>query len=192
MRYHIPGLAQLAMLLSIFVAPAQGQEAAPLLARSLSELSQQVRPGENLVVTGRDGREETGRLETATATHLVLNVHGAVRKFAESDLGLVQRHERDSLVNGALIGAAAGGLPVALLLLAATASGDLDCRLGPGCAAGILLWTGIGTGIGVAVDAAVRRKRTIFLAPSGNAGPRVSLAPIIGRERKGVAMVVRF
>ena len=95
----------------------------------------------------------------------------------------VERRRNDSVLNGALIGAAAG-----------VASGLFVCRMmepwevcndpGPLVRVGA-----VGAAIGIGVDALIRKREVVDL-PAGSA--QVYVAPVAGRGAKGLQVAVRF
>ena len=91
--------------------------------------------------------------------------------------------QSDSLLNGALIGAGAG---VASGLVFCTMMEPWrNCRDDYGA---MLKVGAIGAGIGMGIDALIRKK--IYQSASGSA--EVHAAPLIGRRVKGVRLSVRF
>ena len=60
------------------------------------------------------------------------------------------------------------------------------------CAVGGLVWTGIGPAIGVGIDALVKGDITVMKAPAPGAKTRVSVAPVVQRERRGVVFTIGF
>lgn len=94
-----------------------------------------------------------------------------------------QARESDSLLNGALIGAAAG-----------VASGLFLCRLSEpwrNCVddVGPMIRIGaIGAGIGIGIDALIRR--TIYQSPDGAA--RLHAEPLMGRRGGGLQLSLDF
>ena len=97
--------------------------------------------------------------------------------------GATNVRESDSLLNGALIGAGAG--VASGLFLCTLTEPWRNCRddFGPMAKIGA-----IGAGIGMGVDALIRKR--IYRSASG-AG-EVHVAPILGRRAKGVWLSVRF
>ena len=56
-----------------------------------------------------------------------------------------------------------------------------------------LLIAGVGTGIGVGVDALIPgRKQVVYRAPGASGSARLSLAPVITPRTKGVAVAYSF
>jgi hypothetical protein len=99
----------------------------------------------------------------------------------------LQPHERqsDSVLNGALIGA---GVAVASgLLFCTTMEPWENCRddVGPMLKIGAL-----GAGIGIAVDALIRGRRTDHATASGAA--EIHAAPVVGLDARGLKLSVRF
>jgi hypothetical protein len=91
--------------------------------------------------------------------------------------------ESDTLLNGALIGA---GTAIASGLVFCTLMEPWDnCRddVGPMIKIGA-----IGAGIGMAIDALIRKK--VYQSASG--GTEVHAAPILGRRSKGLQLSVSF
>ena len=95
----------------------------------------------------------------------------------------IERRRNDSVLNGALIGAAAG-----------VASGLLLCRTmepwevcndpGPLVRVGAL-----GAAIGIGIDALIRKREVIYQRPEA---AQVHVAPLVGRGTKGVQLGLRF
>ena len=112
----------------------------------------------------------------------VVSITSAASAQAPSTSGVAVR-QSDSLLNGALIGAGAG-----------VASGLMFCRLmepWQNCRDdfGSMLKAGaIGAGIGMGIDALIRKK--VYQSASG--GAAVYAAPILGRRGQGLRLSVRF
>jgi hypothetical protein len=107
----------------------------------------------------------------------------AVRRLSTTERAQTSRRESDSVLNGALIGA---GAAVATGLLICTRTEPWEnCRddVGP-----MLRIGAIGAGIGIAIDALIRRK-----VPSDTTdAARVHATPIVARETRGVRVSSRF
>jgi hypothetical protein len=98
------------------------------------------------------------------------------RIFTEDSVRRIKAH--DSPVNGVLIGTGAG-------LLGAFVIGATCNELG--CVVPFILSIGLGPGLGKAIDEAM--ERTIY-APT--AGTTVTISPLLGRNRFGVAAQIRL
>jgi hypothetical protein len=143
-------------------------------------------PGTTVWVTDSSGHEEKMRIVAVSNDSMTANTSDGVRRLRMSEINRVRVRQSDSLVNGALIGAGA-----------AVASGLFFCRLmepwdvclnnnvGP------MLRTGaLGAGIGIAIDALIRGRRTIYEAGPGSM--RLEAAPIIARRAGGLQVSISF
>jgi hypothetical protein len=120
---------------------------------------------------------------------LDLTVSGTARQFRSTDVTTIEKRGSDSLKNGALIGLAIGGGigGVGMIALAATA----EDHVGAFMVVGVLMYGGIGAGIGAGFDALIEGDRVIY-SRSGSAGARLTIAPIVSRDRKGARVSLRF
>lgn len=156
-------------------------------ARSLDELRDRVKPGATVTITDEEGREVTGKITDLSTSTLALMVKGVERRFDEREIALVQQRQRDPEWNGAAIGAGILGGLMAVLILPECEASSGDCTVA------VLCFTGVGAGIGTAVDATVQGKSTIFLRPGGGARANaVSLSPLVSPRSAGVRLAVRF
>ena len=111
-----------------------------------------------------------------------LNLDNAVRTYA-ADAARVQGRKSDSLLNGALIGAGAG-VGAGLLLCSLTEPWEV-CRQD---AAGMLKVGALGAGIGIAIDALIRRRTTDPTAP----GASLHAAPVVSKRVVGAQVRLNF
>ena len=165
-------LGGLALALWVLSAPpARAQD-------TFDDLVHRIRQGQTVIVIDQQGGKTQGRVESVSPTALVVN-YGLSQTFAPSEVRLVKKP--DHVWDGAIKGAAFGVIPAVLF-------GALDCD---DCVPGALaaLSIGVGAGAGVAIDALFGPK-TVFRG--GSPPPRVSLAPIVGRHRRGVSASFRF
>lgn len=108
----------------------------------------------------------------------------AAHRLAAQATVRVDRRRNDSVLNGAIIGAAAG-VASGLFLCRLTEPWE-NCRddVGPMVRIGAL-----GAGIGIAIDALIRERETVYI-PAGSS--QVYVAPVARRGAKGVQVAVRF
>lgn len=148
---------------------------------SFAELPQRLNVGDTVTVDRVDGAQTRGHLVRMTPDSLVV-------KTAADDIALASDQVRrisvccDSLLNGALIGLAAGavlGVSASRSIAENTPSYGFDLLAG-----GIL--GGIGAGLGVGIDALIRTHKTVYQAPRVSA--QVSLAP----RRQQVSLRLRW
>ena len=182
----------MAILTVIFWCGVPGSEqAAAQQAGSFEQLQVLVKPGDTVVVIDMYGRSTKGKIEGLSRESLRLKSSGSIREFGQRDAVEIKQRRSDSLANGALIGAAVGGGIGALGTIAMCESGW--CRgNGAEVAAAIGVYTGIGTAIGVGIDALVRSRQTIYRSFPQTAFSRVHVAPLIGSGRRGVALKWSF
>ena len=165
-------LGGMALALGVLSAsPARAQDTFDDLARKIHE-------GQQVIVIDRLGTKTEGRIATLSSGTLVVSA-ALPRTFAPSDVRQVLKPDR--MWDGAIKGAAFGVIPAVLF-------GVFDCeQCVPGWLAALSI--GAGAGVGFGIDALMGPK-TVF---RGSAQPpRVSLAPIVGRDRRGVAASVSF
>ena len=174
---------QVAALLLLIIPSAEAQQ----IAGTFDQLRVLVKPGDTLTVTDSTGQRMRGRLAELSASSLRLDVSGGLRQFQDSDIDTIEKRGSDSLKNGALIGmAVSGGLAVLGMAASGVASED------PGFfVAGTLLYSGIGAGIGVGIDALIEGRHVIY-ARSNSAKMTLAIAPILSRSRKGVLLSLRL
>jgi hypothetical protein len=172
--------------LSLVVAPgASAQE----LAGTFDQLRVLVAPGQTVTVIDQAGQKTTGEIVTLSATSLRLAVAGTVRDLGERDVAQIRQRRPDSLANGAKIGFGVG-LALGVLGGVALASTGEEGAWGYALV-GAALYAGLGTGVGVGVDALIESEQPIFVARQSG-GMAARLRPIVGAGRRGVQFVFRF
>ena len=160
---------------------------------SFNLLATRLKVGDTVWVTDAQGREIAGRVRDLSPTSLLLDAGGTPQDFEAARVGTIRPQPKDPLRNGALWGALAGAV-----------TGALSCLVNPQCggddeiaAAVTLGLAGVGAAagaaIGAGVDAAVKGpKLIVYAAPAARGGSRLSLAPMITRRAKGVAVSFTF
>lgn len=161
------------LLITLIVAALPTLATAQPVA-SFTELPQRLNVGDTVTVDRMDGTQTRGQLVRMTPDLLMV-------KTAADEVALASDQVRriavccDSLVNGTLIGLAAGsvfGVLVARSITEHSSSIESDVIGGA-------IFGGIGAGLGVGLDALIRTHKTVYQAPRVSA--RVSLAP--GRQQ---------
>jgi hypothetical protein len=179
-----------------FVAGQENPPAAQMAGPSDAEaIRQRLKEGQKVRVTDDQGREWQGRIEALAPDNLVLLMKDRQRRDVPYVAILRIDRPHDTLANGALIGFLSGAV---YGLLAVVAEENADCEPGgffscgdPTAAAYVVLppvLGGIGAGIGVAIDALIRRDPTLFRRGDS----RVMLAPSLGRGVRGLSLSVRW
>ena len=147
MKHYIAGVLAVTFWYAIpGVAEVLAQQAS-----SFDQLGMLVKPGDKVEVLGADGTSTKGKIENFTPASLRLATNGKICDYAQRDAIEIKEKKGDSLLNGALIGAATGaGLGLAEWI----SSGGCDCTSGD--VVGIVgLTAAMGAGIGIGIDALI-------------------------------------
>jgi hypothetical protein len=153
-----------------------------------------VKGGQKVSVTTDGGEVLEGRIDAITADGLSIRTAAASADVPFEQVVRIDR-PHDGLGNGALIGLGTGA---ALGLIAAAADDDhghcdnlYTCSDygGGGYAAVTLLGAGLGTAVGVAVDALVHGKREIYRRTGGR---HVTASPAFGRGVRGAVVSITW
>ena len=129
-----------------------------------------LRPEMTVWITDTSGREQRGRVIKVTPELITLAADGDVRQMRASEVTRIRERQGDPVWHGAVVGAGvmlATGLSLCRLMEPWDACDD------PGP---IVQMAAVGGGIGVAVDALVRGRRTVYEAP--RRGTSVRVVPI--------------
>jgi hypothetical protein len=167
-----------------FLTFAPSQLSAQQQANSFEQLQLLVKPGDTVTVTDVNGALSRGIIAELSRTTIRLGVGGVARDLTEADVLQIRQRRSDSLKNGAVIGAIAGGA-FGLLGMIIVCAEEEDC--GAWVVPVFGLYTAMGTGIGVGVDALIVREQIIYQRPS-----RAGFRPIFSGGRKGIAFSVSF
>jgi hypothetical protein len=148
------------------------------------DFSNLLRPGMTVWITDSSGHEQRVRIVSVSGDAVTLSADGAPRRLAADDIRRIEVRQSDSLLNGAVIGA--GAAIASGLFLCTRSEPWQNCRddVGPMLRIGAL-----GAGAGIVLDALIRGRRTIYAA-SGGASVRV--APVLGRDVRGLQFSVHF
>jgi len=163
---------------------------------SFDQLGMRLKPGDRIWVTDAKGREVEGRIQRVWADALTIETETSTT-FPARDVSLIREVRPDSLRNGTLIGlGVGGGLAAAWCLGAAASSHSSSVSAGVECAEGFIVFGGLGTLLGLVIDAAVPGKGLVVYRASGASGvpghARLSLAPVITPRTKGVVLSISF
>ena len=154
---------------------------------TVDALSTHLTIGQVVTITEINGNRSQGRITDLTGSTIVLRLDSDEQRSLSAST--VRRVDvKDSLLNGALIGFAAGAVPGAVFgnfvrLLCESESGRCDAA--PVVAGA--MFGAFGAGLGAGIDALIRRSVTV--SPNH---PKISVAPLIEPRRRGLMMSVRF
>ena len=175
-----PGFLGLTFVLMWATADAQP------VASSLAELKGLATVESKVTVIDTKGQEFRGTIADASESLLSLRIGSEIRRFDAKDVRSVRVRKEDSLVNGALIGAAVGGGLTSLLFL------DNECRDDPACYGAVAVYAGIGALAGLGIDALIHRTVVAYTAPRPSAQHLLTVAPMMARGRRGVWLTIAF
>ena len=188
----ISALAGVVMLAGL-VESASAQD----IATSFDQLRGQLKPGQTIIVKGSNGRTTRGKLGELSPTEIEIlvretgldgrDVFKPRPRLSEKDVAEIEIEQSDSLLNGTLIGLAAGGWPWLFCLK--------DCYYNEAGAEHLLptifaYTTAIGAGLGLVIDHSIKDRVTVFLAPERRIG--LHIAPILSATATGLQMSFRF
>ena len=143
----------------------------PTLAQTNAEsIRTRVKDGQKVSITDDQGQEFKGRIGTVAADGLRMLVDGKSVDVAYDRIVRID-HPHDSLANGALIGFGVGAA-MGLAAIAADSGCDpvvIGCSEpdAGGYVAGTLLLGGLGTAVGVGIDALIHHDREIYRRGAG-------------------------
>jgi hypothetical protein len=151
-----------------------------------AEIRGRLKDGQKIFIVDDQGREWKGRVVGLGADGLTLLVGSHRTDVQYSRIVRIDR-PRDGVWDGALIGL---GIGAGLGLLGALAAASDDggwASPDPGDVARIapLVLGGIGAGIGLGLDAAIRRETNLY---QRHEAARISLFPVLGRSSGGLAV----
>jgi hypothetical protein len=177
-------IALVFLLMSFGFSEAHAQE-----ATSFEQLKLLVKPGDTVTVRESSGQITKGKIAAMTGSSLRLVSGSGIRDMADRDVVEVRQRRGDSLGNGAINGAIAGA---AFGTLSAFLG---DCLSDP-CAgervAVIGVVTGLGAGIGVGIDALIIKTKVVYRGPLRESNIRLNITPVMDKQRKGIAVSMRF
>lgn len=146
-------------LVLLVVAGSGSNADAQTVLRAQGDLRTLLNPGMTVWITDSTGREDRMRIVDVSDETITTATTAGTRSVRTSDVMRVRTRQSDSLLNGALIGAGAG-----------VASGLFLCRLTEpwevcrGNVGAMFRIGALGAGIGIAVDALIRGRKTIYEA----------------------------
>ena len=183
MRLMIPFVV---VALLIFSPSAFAQSA----VGSLAALESRLPVGTAVVVTERGGTQVRGTVRGIAPDGLVLLVRRAVKRYAESDLALIEMRQTDNLLDGTVYGASIGA-GLGLVLYVAACGFDRCDGIGQVFAGYVFT----GSVIGLCVDAAVRPLRPVYISGLKTASAHSrswGIAPIVASNAKGAVLSLTF
>jgi hypothetical protein len=153
-------------------------------ASSLGALTGQIPAGEVVYVTDGAGTTVRGKLIGITNDAVQLRVNATTRDIRANDVARIQWQKRDSPLTGVLIGGAIGAIPGIYWLIA-------DPNECTGLCPEDYVAIGVGALVGGLIDRAMKKKITVYDSASRRS-TKLTISPILVRERKGLRVAVTF
>ena len=181
---------RLAMIAAVAViimmpSPSAAQEPPETPPAAFQDLPLLVNLGDRITVTDDTGRVLQGDLVDISPSALSVLVAGTRYDLQESKYTVTSQRRQDSLKNGALLGFLAGaGSTAAALAWSDGYFYPVQWATFP------LIMGGAGAGIGILVDSMITKSTLIF--SERKSVRRVSVAPLLSRDRKGVTVSLGF
>jgi hypothetical protein len=163
--------------------------ATPLFAQAPpsagTELESALLPGTTAWITESSGHEYKATILNVSGHIVTVTAGRQTRSLSTADVRRVRVRQSDSLMNGALIGA--GSAVASGLWFCTLMESWENCRDDSGSIAAI---TALGAGIGVAIDALLRDRRTLYEA--GTSSTELRIAPMLAPHARGLQIALRF
>jgi hypothetical protein len=182
MRAYGPRWLKRIAVLILFAASTSSVASAQTLPRTLETV---LIPGRTVWITNSAGREDKARIVSVSGDMVTTTAGDDIRHIRTIDIMRVRARQSDSLLNGALIGVGAG-VASGLFLCTRTEPWE-NCRddVGPMFRIGA-----VGAGVGIAIDALIRGRRTIYEVTQRAA--RLRATPIAAQHAGGLQVSLSF
>ena len=150
----------------------------------VGSLTEQVPAGEVVYVTDTAGTTVRGTLMGISNDVVELRINATTRDIRANDVARIQWQKRDSVLNGIVIGGVVGAIPGIYWLIA-------DPNECTGLCAEDYVAIGVGVLVGAFVDRAIKKKVTVYDS-AARRSTKLTVSPILGRERTGLRVAVTF
>ena len=170
------------LLLAFFESrQALAQDEAPQVDPAFIQLQNALKTDDTLTITSDNGSKVKGRLIEITDDHILLRVKNGQQSIAAPQIVKVGKRKNGVLL-GAIVGAGAS-IPFALAL------SSYAYNEGASQASFALVPVMMGLGIGIGIDALLPSTRTVY---DHNSQRRVTVSPVIDRDRMGGRITLKF
>lgn len=166
-------------------SPSAAQERAEASATSFHELPLRLSLGDRITVTDNAGRALQGSLVDLSPSALSVLADGVQYELQETDVASIRQRRPDSVKNGAWTGFFVG------VAVAAASLNDTEAGHYPGIVLAVAgLYGGAGAGIGALLDLSRTGSHVVY--KTRGSARSVSVAPLLSRDRQGVAVSLGF
>jgi len=146
---------------------------------------------ESIEITETNGSQYKARISALSDGKITIMRNGVSRELAESDVLQIRHTRRDGVGNGALIGLASGVGAATVGVYSVCGANDGEC----GAIASAVFYptfAGAGVGIGILVDALMKKHETVFAGVGVGTNRSLRIAPVIGKKTAGVSVSFGF
>ena len=181
-------LASLCCLL-LAASPGIAQSAGTSSFESLQS-GRQLRIGERIEVTDLAGKKVSAKFEGISESVLTARRGDSTLRFTKEDIAQIQRRKPERWWDGMLIGMGVGAAS-GVAAVKGICGRDSECSFYAGVAV-IPIMTGGGAGVGALIDSLFHKNETVYSRGSGSVFRRLDVAPLIGKDSKGVQVSLSF
>ena len=153
---------------------------------TLDQLGLIVSKGDLVTVWDQTGTQIRGTIIEVRTDQLVIDTGDIPRAWSADELREVRRRTNDSVLNGAIIGAAIGGGLTSLMYL------DNECHGDPVCAKAVVVYAVIGAAAGAGIDALIRANRLIYRRSGASVSWSIAPAFSVDTRRAGVQLSIGY
>jgi len=172
-------------------ATASRAGAQDVVATSFDQVKMLVRLGDTVTVMNASGHKTTGTLADLSSGSVGLLVDGTRRDVGIGDVSTIHQRRMGSLAKGARVGFAIGGALGLAAALQLASECTRNCGGAVPFAVSMAFFEGaFGAGVGVGVAAMTRHDELVYTRAPSSA--RVTLAPFVTPERRGMAVSLGF
>jgi hypothetical protein len=154
------------------------------------QTSLKLRAGERIEITDLSGRKTSGKLESISGSVLTARTGNSTLEFKESGIAEIRHRKPERWWDGMLIGmgvGAASGLATSM----SSCGNDSECAFYTSVVL-VPTFAGGGAGIGAIIDSLHHKNETVYSRNGGSVLRSLNVAPIVGKDKKGVSVSLSF
>jgi hypothetical protein len=180
----LAGLCLMLTATSAFGQPAQS-------ASSFESLQTgRLRVGERIEITDLTGKRLSARFEGISGSVLTATSGNSTLRFTKEDIAQIQRRKPERWWDGMLIGMGVGAVS-GFAGAASVCGNDSECSFYTSAVL-VPTFAGGGAGIGALVDSLFHKNETVYSRSAASVLRRLDVAPLAGKDIKGVRVSLSF
>jgi hypothetical protein len=170
--------------------PAVAQDKPPASSFEGLRSGVNVRPGETVQIIDEKGTKFNARIAEIRDHAIDITVDGVRRQLPESAVTEIRQRRPDRWWNGMLIGMGVGAA-IGTITVASACENDSECAFYTALVA-LPLATGIGAGVGAAIDFGIKKYDPIYTRPGASIRSGLTVSPILSTDQKGIGVSFGF